>query len=138
MRAGQLRHRVTFQTSTISPNAVGDPVQSWSDIGTVSARVEALAGKERFSAMQQQADADYRIVCRYHSGLSGLAPEDRATWGDRTFDVKAVLNTEGRNRELQVFVTEHIGQSIISEDRYYVVNSGIYVVNSGTQVVNTP
>lgn len=108
MRAGALRQRVTFQTATITQNSVGEPVNSWSNIGTVWARVEPLAGKERFAAMQQQADVDYRITCRYSSTVAALAPEDRATWNGKTFDIKSVLNTETRDRELQVFVREHI------------------------------
>jgi hypothetical protein len=35
-------------------------------------------------------------------------PNDRATWNGITFDIKSVINTEGRNIELQVFVKQHI------------------------------
>ena len=108
MLAGQLRHRVKFQRATDADNAVGEPVQTWATLATVWARVEATAGKERFAAMQVQADVDSRIVCRYSSVLDDLAPDDRATWNGMTFDIKSVINTEGRNIELQVFVRQHI------------------------------
>jgi len=105
---GKLRHRVTFQRGSVTPNDVGDPVQSWADLATCWARVESTAGKERFSAMHQQAEADYRILCRYQSALSDLAPDDRITHNSKTFDIKAVINTEERNIELQVFAKQHI------------------------------
>lgn len=103
MRAGALRHRVTFQRATVTPNDFGEPVQTWADLATVWARVEPLAGKERFAAMQTQADVDYRITVRYQTSLAALAPADRATWSGKTFDIKSVIETESRGRELQVF-----------------------------------
>ena len=108
MRAGTLRHRVTFQRATVTDSDTGTPVQTWADLITVWARVEPLAGKERYSAMQVQADVDYRILTRHNSTLSDLAPDDRATWNGITFDVKSVINTEGRNIEMQVFAKQHI------------------------------
>ena len=108
MHTGSLRHRVTFQRATVTDSDTGAPVQSWAGLDTVWARVDATAGKERFAAMQVQADVDYRILCRYNSTLSSLAPNDRATWNGITFDIKSVINTEGRNIELQVFAKQHI------------------------------
>lgn len=108
MHIGGLRHKVTFQRATVTESATGDIQRAWSDIATVWARVEPLAGKERFAAMQVQADVDSRIVCRYQSALSDLAPNDRVTFGSIIYDIKSVINTEGRNIELQVFVKQHI------------------------------
>jgi len=105
---GQLRHRVTFQRAVVIPNELGEPETDWADIVTTWARVEAVAGKERFSAMQIQADVDYRITCRYQSALADLAPADRALWGKQIFDIKSVLNTEGRNTDLQIFARRHL------------------------------
>ena len=103
MDGGSLRHRVVLQTPTVTQNAYGEPVQSWSTIVTVWARVEPTSGKERFAAMQQQSEIDHRIVCRYQSALSTLAADDRATWNGKTFDIKSVINTDERNIELQIF-----------------------------------
>ena len=108
MRAGGLRHRVTFQRATETDSDTGEVQQAWSDLATVWARVEPLAGKERFAAIQVQSEVDYRILVRYQSTLSALAPNDRATWNGVTFDIKSVINTEGRNIELQIFARQHI------------------------------
>jgi SPP1 family predicted phage head-tail adaptor len=108
MKAGTLRHRVTFQRATETDSGTGSVVKAWANLDTVWARVEPLAGKERFAAMQTQADVDYRILCRYQSALSDMMPNDRATWNGITFDIKSVINTDGRNIELQVFARRHI------------------------------
>lgn len=108
MRAGGLRHFVTFERSTVSQSATGAPVNSWATLAQTWARVEALAGKERFAAMQQQADVDYRITCRYESALASLAPNDRVTWGANTYDIQAVINPDERGAELQVFARKAV------------------------------
>lgn len=108
MNIGGLRHRVTFQRATVTSSATGEPDNTWADLATVWARVEATGGNEKYAAMQVQADVDSRIICRYQSALSALAPDDRVTWGSITYDIKSVINTEGRNIELQVFVRTHI------------------------------
>lgn len=107
MRAGQLRHRVTFQTLTVVEDDFGEPDATWAALDTVWARVESLAGKERFAAMQQQAEADYRIVCRYHSGLSSLTTDDRVAWGGKVFDIKSIINPDERNVLLEVYAKVH-------------------------------
>ena len=108
MNIGSLRARVTFQRATETNSDTGSVVQTWADIATTWARVEPLAGKERYAAMQVQSDVDYRILARYQSTLSDLAPNDRATWNGITFDIKSVINTEGRDIELQIFARQHI------------------------------
>jgi SPP1 family predicted phage head-tail adaptor len=108
MQAGQLRHRVLFQRSVTTLSDLGEPVKDWQRMAEVWARVEPIAGKERFSAMQVQADVDHRLTIRYHPALADLAPEDRALWGDQVFDIKSVLNSEGRNAQMEVFARRHI------------------------------
>ena len=108
MLAGQLRHRVTFQTPSTATDDYGDPAPVWSALDTVWARVEPITGKERFAALQVQADVNHRILCRYNSTIASLAPDDRVVFGSLTFDIKAVINTDERNIELQVFAKQHI------------------------------
>lgn len=106
-RIGQMRHRVTFERSTVAANSMGDPVPSWSSLGTFYARVEHLAGKERFASQVQQHGSDYRITTRYNPDIASLDEGDRATWAGKTFDVRNVVDVEGRNKELHIFATVH-------------------------------
>jgi len=108
MKAGRLRDKVTFQQATTANNSLGEPIKTWADIATVWGRVEPMAGKERFTAMQTRADVDYTIQCRYESALSGLGPDDRATWDGNTFDIHTVIARGQRRTELEILAKEHL------------------------------
>ena len=107
MEIGQLRHRVTIQSATISDNALGEPVQTWADIAEVWARVEPITGTEKYASMHVQSEVNYRVVCRYQSALTGIAPDDRVEFGSRYFDIKYIKNTDERNIQLEIFCKEH-------------------------------
>jgi SPP1 family predicted phage head-tail adaptor len=108
MRSGRLRHQIRFERSTESQNEYNEVVNSWALLATAWAGVEPLRGNERLMAMQVQADADLKIITRYQSALSDLTPKDRVVFGLKVYDIKAVINVNMRNMELQVMVREHL------------------------------
>lgn len=105
MRVGQLRHRVTIQTATETRDAIGGVIAAPSTFATVWASVEALQGREYLAAQQVNAEVDHRIRIRY---LAGVTPKMRVAFGARLFDVQAVLNPDGRNRELHLMAQEAV------------------------------
>lgn len=84
------------------------PTDTYQALATVSASIEPLRGKEFFASKQTQADADFRILIRWQPDLADLGPADRAVWGSRVFDIRAVMNRDSRNRELELLATEHL------------------------------
>ena len=58
MRAGSLRHRVTIQRYELVVDEYGAPLrrESWKDVATVWASVDAVSGREFFAPHQVQAD----------------------------------------------------------------------------------
>lgn len=53
IKAGQLRHRITFQMSVTTRDDYGGSVQAWADVATVWASIEplspnAMAGAKEF------------------------------------------------------------------------------------------
>jgi SPP1 family predicted phage head-tail adaptor len=73
MQAGKLDQRITLQTSAISKDAVGGPVDTWSDLATVWANVYDLSGKALNEAQQVGSSVTRRVTVRRRSGLtSGL------------------------------------------------------------------
>lgn len=105
MKAGKLRHRVTLQRAVTTADGHGDQVRTYSDLATVWADVEAIGGREFLSAQHVQADVTSRITLRARPGLT-LTPADRIVWGTRTFDIRHVIDMQGRSREWQVLATE--------------------------------
>lgn len=105
MKAGRLRHRVTLQRAVTTADGHGDQVRTYSDLATVWADVEAIGGREFIAGAHVQADVTSRITLRARPGLT-LTPADRITWGTRTFDIRHVIDLQGRSREWQVMATE--------------------------------
>lgn len=107
MSIGERRHRVTFQRAAIAQNTYGEVSKSWKDLCTSWALVQPMKGKEMFSANQIQSDVDHRIVTRNRTELSSLAPDDRATWNGRTFDIRSVIWRDHTMKELEILCTVH-------------------------------
>lgn len=108
MRAGRLSNKVEFQRCVETSNAFGEPIQTWGDLFTCWVAIEPLKGAERFSAMQVQSDVDTRIVTRWCQNLSSLNTKDRVKYGNKMYDIKAVLNINERDTELHVMCKEHL------------------------------
>ncbi|MBE3590005.1 MAG: phage head closure protein [Firmicutes bacterium] len=104
MKAGQLRHRVTIQAQTTAQDEYGQPVQTWSDVATVHAAVEDLSGREFFAAQQVPTETiTTRITIRWRPDVSASM---RVVGAGRTWDVRAVLDPDGRRRQLQLMCVE--------------------------------
>lgn len=92
MRAGELRHRVTFQQDNgTTTDSEGIPVRNWVDVITVWARVHDLSGREYFAAQQVQAEVTTEITIRYRAGLN---TKMRAKYGTRIFDILSAIPDE--------------------------------------------
>ncbi|WP_200629995.1 phage head closure protein [Stutzerimonas frequens] len=70
IKAGKLRHRVTFQ----APGLVQDPVTGemmpgWTDFASVWASIEPLSARDFIAAQANQSEITARIVIRYREGI---------------------------------------------------------------------
>lgn len=108
MSIGERRHRVVFQTATISADDFGEPTKAWTTLCTSWAMVQPLKGRELFAAQQVQAQVTTRIVTRDRSELASLSPEDRATWDGHTYDIKSIIHRDHRRHELEILAVEHL------------------------------
>ena len=102
-RAGQLRHRITLQSVSTTPDSSGDRVEAFATFATVWARVEPLTGREQFIAQQIQSETNYRVEIRYRAGVVATM---RVLFGGRTFEVVSVLNVGERNSDLHLMCRE--------------------------------
>jgi len=110
MNIGKLRHRVTIQMPEKQPDnpdqpvdEFGQPIDDWVDVCTVWASIEALRGREYFTAQQTVAQSDHRVTIRYRSGIE---PAMRLVHGQRVFDIQAVLDRAGERRWLELICKE--------------------------------
>ncbi len=103
MNAGDLRHRVTIQKRSTDPTTGG--LTDWADYVAVWAKVEDLSDRDYFQA-QMLGEASLvtsRITIRWRSDLD---PHMRIKFGTRTFNIKAILDPDGRRRFLRIMCTE--------------------------------
>lgn len=71
MRAGDLRHRITFQALGPAQDPVtGEEIEGWATVWEkVPASVEPLSARDLIAAQAGQSEASGRMVIRYRPGV---------------------------------------------------------------------
>jgi SPP1 family predicted phage head-tail adaptor len=104
VRAGNLRHRVTFQTRSDTSDGAGGVTSTWGSPQTVWAEVLPLSGSEQLRAMQLEEQVTHRVITR--SGAASISNSMRMTFDSRTFNVLASYEVDHRNRRVETLVRE--------------------------------
>lgn len=95
---GDLRERVTLQQKATVTDAIGGETVTWSDVVTLWALVEPLAGLEKYEAEAVQSQLSLRVTIRYRDDVDATW---RVRWRSRTLEIHSV-----ENRDLQrVYLT---------------------------------
>lgn len=103
MNISKLRHRVTIQNKVTLPDGYGGVTSTWQDVATVWASVEPLNGRELYAAQQVKAELSHRVRIRY---MSGIKPEMRIAFDNRTFEIEAIIDPEERHESLELLCSE--------------------------------
>ena len=103
MKAGDLRHRITIQQRTLTPDGLGGHTETWSELATVWAAVWPVSAKERIAGSQVQAETTHRVRIRY---LEGVLPQMRILFGSRLFEIDSIINTDERMFQIDLLCTE--------------------------------
>jgi len=103
---GQLRTPLTLQTLTTSKDSLGQPIETWSDITTVWAKVSPLNARETFWASQTQASTTHTIVCRYDARITTTCRF--VMDGSRVLNVDGVKDEDSRRIQLTISATEQV------------------------------
>lgn len=102
MKAGKLRHRITFQRPATEKDRLGGYPDDWIDVATVWAQISPVSGKEYFTQVRETT-VSHKIYCRYRVGIN---PRMQVKFGKRTFRIISVLNWEERNEGLTIMCEE--------------------------------
>ena len=103
MRAGELKHRVTFWDKNATQDEYGQEVVIWTEAFTAWAAIEPLLGREFLESRREEAQVSSRIRIRQRDGIT---PVMRATWGAHIYDIEGVLPVKTNNREIVLMVNE--------------------------------
>lgn len=105
---GKLRHRVTLQELVKTDDGYGGIVETWQDVATVWAAIEPLRGNERYTAQQVQSELTHKVTIRYRAGIK---PQMRILYGNRVFDIEAVIDVDERHRWLELLCSEVVANA---------------------------
>lgn len=99
IRAGRLRHVITYQSQTSSMDDYGGPTKTWEDVTPpIRADVQPVYVKEQVESMAAQAPYDIKVIHRF---MAGITAGMRFLWDGRVYDIVGQpINVDMRDREL--------------------------------------
>ncbi|MEO1035224.1 MAG: phage head closure protein [Pseudomonadota bacterium] len=103
MRNGLLRHKIELQAASTTTQDF-DHTRTWTTYATVMGRKHEPRGKEVDTGLQLQGEMTHKFEVRYRDDIS---VKHRVLWRDRTFDIFAVENPDGRRKRMILRCTEH-------------------------------
>lgn len=114
MRAGRLRHRLTFEEAARSASATGTGQRTltWNEVGTRWGAVEPLSVREQQIAAQTQPRATHKITIRNRPPVPTVpAAQLRIRWAKtgqpvRVFHLDGAMNWQERGIETTIMATE--------------------------------
>lgn len=108
VRSGTLRKRLTFQTKATTQDALGQPVNTWTDAFTCWGEVSPLSGRELIAAAAVQSEVTHTISVRYRSELAipKTVAAMRVLYKSRVFNLTAPMNEDERDRLVTIMASE--------------------------------
>ena len=97
MRAGKLTKRVTLQIKSVTTDGLGSETITWTDHATVWAAIDSITAREYYLAAQETTTVTTKIKIRYRRGVT---PNWRVKYGNKYFDIEAVIDTGEKHKEL--------------------------------------
>lgn len=88
--------RISIQFAATVDDGAGGRTETWSDLFSVWAEVEPMAGRELFVNAQLQSRVDARITIRYQSALADtqVTAKYRVKQDNRTYNIQALRNLD--------------------------------------------
>jgi len=105
MRAGSLRHKITFQQLTVANDTWGHSAETWTDQVTTYAALWTLRGTERMESLKLDNEITHKIRVRYKRDLN---PKMRIKFGERYFNILSMVDPDERHIYYEIMASEEI------------------------------
>lgn len=99
MSIGRLRHKMSLQQQSLTPDGGGGFTASWQEVAEVYADIAALGGTESLDSGQLAAVTPCRITVLYREDIT---PAMRLALGNKTYDIVSVRDPDGGNAWLEI------------------------------------
>jgi SPP1 family predicted phage head-tail adaptor len=107
MRAGALKHKITFHAPVKTKGSMGAAVKTFSGTPTLRARAALwpASAKELIRNGKEGMDITHQIRMRYRSEV---VHDMQIRFGSRFFNIKSILNKDEANRQLDILAKEEV------------------------------
>lgn len=108
---GRANQRIKLQAKSVTRNAIGEEVVTWTDVVTdtadhaIWAEAWPLKGREFFAAQQTQYAADVRFRIRYRDGVTR---EQRILWNDDPYDIIMLVDVGAARQTIEILAVNGI------------------------------
>jgi len=102
---GALNKRITVQELIKTPDGGGGFSQVWQSVASnpnIYAMVKPVSSSEQLSFHKLENNITHRIIIRYRADLNTAM---RIINGTAVYDIKSIINIEGRNEYLEILAT---------------------------------
>ena len=94
--AQELNTKVELQRRTITEDAYGQQIETWTKLADMFAKVEPLVGREYIAGGAEASEVKLKVTIRFYAGLTAT---DRVVIGGDAFEIVDAQNIRFRNRE---------------------------------------
>lgn len=96
-RIGALRHRLSLESVTLTPDGGGGATETWSALAEMWGSITPVSGGEGVTAEAIRGSVTHTIHIRHRNDIE---PAMRLRAGDRTFEITAIVDPDERRRFL--------------------------------------
>ncbi len=97
-----MRRRVTIEKETSSSNdGYGHPINTWTKLATVWARVDPIVGRELVEGQALLGTDPRRVVIRYRTDITR---EMRILIDSNPYTIKSIIDVDDRRKKLELTV----------------------------------
>lgn len=99
LEAGKLSERIAIEEKSVTRDALGGEVVTWTTYATRWAEVAPIRGREYVALRAAQSDVVIRFRLRH---LSGVNPAMRVSWNGGTYNIVEAIDVGAGGVELEL------------------------------------
>lgn len=103
--SGMLRHHVTVERLTLTPDGIGGSSSTWATLYKPWAHIEPASGWEKLAGMQLESPITHTIYIRYNANIK---PRDRISFRGRYYNIRSVIDIEERHIWMELKAEEGV------------------------------
>lgn len=106
INVGLMHEHIIIQRLEVTPNEIGQQIESWSDYAKVHAYVNSYSGSEKYAGKRDISAADISFTVRYCKKISAINSVDfRIIFRNEVYNILFVDNYQFKNETLKILAS---------------------------------